>query len=168
MADLRGLQFVQNPEVVQTLTNDFGSMTNEILRQSRFYENHHFEINEDQKQSAFNSFLRQNIERDSKILLLTYILNNDKDDEISSSIALDFSHKIRQYYSGNSDECFIPRILNGYQGSEHLNFEKLETIFEKLDKIKTRVKRELEKAQKSFITNIKLQIQNLKKLENTF
>jgi hypothetical protein len=47
MADLRGLQYHENPEVVQTLTNDFGSMTNEILRQSPFYENHEFQINED-------------------------------------------------------------------------------------------------------------------------
>ena len=42
MADLKGLQFQENQEVIQTLTNDFGSMTNEILRQSRFYENHDF------------------------------------------------------------------------------------------------------------------------------
>ena len=42
MADLGGLQFHEDPEVVQTLTNDFGSMTNEILRQSKFYENHDF------------------------------------------------------------------------------------------------------------------------------
>lgn len=47
MADLRGLQYHENPEVVQTLTNDFGSMTNEILRQSKFYENHNFEINQE-------------------------------------------------------------------------------------------------------------------------
>jgi hypothetical protein len=32
MADLRGLQYFENEEVVATLTNDFGSMTNEILR----------------------------------------------------------------------------------------------------------------------------------------
>ena len=93
---------------------------------------------------------------------MTYVLNNDKDDEISSSIALDFAHKIRQYYSGNSDECFIPTILNHYgdrrDGPESKNFEKLETILSKLNKINKRVKRELEKAQKSFITNIKLQI----------
>jgi hypothetical protein len=94
MADLSGLQFHEDQEVVQTLTNDFGSMTNEILRQSQFYENHDFKINEDQEHSAFNGFLRDNITQSSKVLLLTFI-TNQTDDEVSSSIALDFSHKIR-------------------------------------------------------------------------
>jgi hypothetical protein len=85
-------------------------MTNEILRQSQFYENHDFQLNQDQENSAFNGFLRDSITPSSKILLLTFI-NNDTDDEISSSIALDFSHKIRQYYQGNSDECIIPQII---------------------------------------------------------
>lgn len=42
MADLRGLHFHENQEVVESLTNDFGSMTNEILRHSKYYENHDF------------------------------------------------------------------------------------------------------------------------------
>ena len=95
---------------MQTLTNDFGSMTNEILRQSEFYQNHDFEINEEQENSAFNTFLRENVTTDSKVLLLTYI-SNDHSDETSSSIALDFSHKIRSYYSGNSDECYTPNFI---------------------------------------------------------
>ena len=57
MADLRGLQYHQNQEIVKTLTDDFGSMTNEILRQSQFYENHTFQLNPEQQQSAFNNFL---------------------------------------------------------------------------------------------------------------
>lgn len=44
MADLRGLQCHENQEVVDTLTSDFGSMTNEILRMSEFYENHDFAL----------------------------------------------------------------------------------------------------------------------------
>ena len=42
--------------------------------------------------------------KDSKILLMTFI-SNDMEDDTCSSIALDFSHKIRQYFSGNSDDC---------------------------------------------------------------
>ena len=41
---------------------------------------------------------------------MTFICN-EAEDETSSSIALDFSHKIRQYFSGNSDECQIPNLL---------------------------------------------------------
>lgn len=69
-------------------------MTNEILRQSHFYEHHEFQINEEQANSAFNDFLSKNITKHSKILLLTFV-NNDPRDATSSSIALDFSHKIR-------------------------------------------------------------------------
>jgi hypothetical protein len=41
---------------------------------------------------------------------MTFI-SNDPEDEIISSIALDFLHKIRQYFSGNSDECLITKML---------------------------------------------------------
>lgn len=83
MADLRGLQCHENPEIIDTLTNDFGSMTNEILRQSEFYENHEFQMTEDQEQSTFDQFLKKVITKNSSILLLTFI-NNDEEDEISS------------------------------------------------------------------------------------
>ena len=79
MADLRGLQYFDNEEVIATLTNDFGSMTNEILRQSIYYKDHEFQINEDQKMSSFNQFLRNNIQAQSKIMLLTFI-DNELDD----------------------------------------------------------------------------------------
>lgn len=94
MADLRGLQFSENQEIVDTLTSDFGSMTNEILRQSDFYENHDFALSPEQESSSLNSFLMETISRQSKILLLTYI-SNDPEDDVTSSIALDFSHKIK-------------------------------------------------------------------------
>jgi hypothetical protein len=124
-------------------------MTNEILRQSKFYENHDFKLNDDQENSAFNGFLRDSIKPNSKILLLTFI-NNEVEDEMNSSIALDFSHKIRQYYQGNSDECIIPQIIN-QDDREYLqkNYQKLSLIFSKLRKMKKRVNRELLKAEKS-------------------
>lgn len=151
MADLRGLQFHDNQEIVSTLTNDFGSMTNEILRQSEFYENHQFEINPEQAESAFNRFLRDKITPDSNILLLTFI-SNDQIDETSSSIALDFSHKIRQYFSGNGDECFIPSMIqaspwNPVEVRDH--FSKLAMIFDKSQKMKSRVYKELTKARRT-------------------
>ena len=68
-------------------------MTNEILRQSKFYENHTFQINEEQETSALNQFLRNNISKTSKVLLITFV-SNDPEDEVCSTIALDFSHKI--------------------------------------------------------------------------
>jgi len=42
MGDLEGLSFSEQPEVVQCLADDFGSMTNEILRQSLFYRDYDF------------------------------------------------------------------------------------------------------------------------------
>jgi hypothetical protein len=115
---------------VSTLTNDFGSMTNEILRQSKFYENHEFQLNEEQETSAFNQFLQHHVPPQSKILLLSFV-TNDVEDEASSSIALDFSHKIRQYYSGNSDECMIKQFL--YQEQElDFNIEDTRECFAKI------------------------------------
>lgn len=104
MADLRGLQSTDNQEIVDTLTNDFGSMTNEILRHSPFYSSHSFSLTQLQEASSLNNFLMNTISIDSKILLMTYI-NNSAEDDITNSIALDFSHKIKQYFNGNSDEC---------------------------------------------------------------
>lgn len=56
--------------------------------------------------SSLNSFLMETITKESKILLLTYI-NNSPEDDATNSIALDFSHKIKQYFNGNPDECQI-------------------------------------------------------------
>ena len=39
------------------ISDEFGSLTNEILRQSNFYINHNFITNENQYNSAFNKFL---------------------------------------------------------------------------------------------------------------
>jgi len=44
MADIKGLA---NTEVMHTLTNNFGSMTNEILKLSPFYASHNFSTNEE-------------------------------------------------------------------------------------------------------------------------
>ena len=44
--------------------------------------------------SAFNKFLQDTVTPETSILLLTFV-NNLSEDEVSSSIALDFSHKIK-------------------------------------------------------------------------
>ena len=66
-------------------------------------------------------------------MLLTYI-TNDQEDEISSSIALDFAHKIRSYYSGNSDECYTSTMMLPSDEIPMMqdNFSKLTLIFSKL------------------------------------
>ena len=66
-------------------------------------------------------------------MLLTFI-NNDAEDSVSSQIALDFSHKIRQYFSGQSDECAIKSIIESNRfGFDPVliteNFQKLDQIF---------------------------------------
>jgi len=69
---------------------------------------------------------------------MTYI-SNDINDEVSSSIALDFAHKIKQYFNGNSDECIIPALLNASQwGNLEIkdHFSKLSMIFVKISKMK--------------------------------
>ena len=88
--------------------------------------------------------------KDSQILLLTFI-TNDPEDEVSSGIALDFSHKIKQYFAGCSDECCIPELLakapwNVREVRGH--FEKLQMIFQKISKMKKRMQRELLKVKR--------------------
>jgi len=72
---------------------------------------------------------------------MTYISNNPED-EVSSSIALDFSHKIKQYFNGNSDECNIPNMLMSspwVTSDIKQHFEKLSLIFIKVSKMKKRI-----------------------------
>lgn len=65
-------------------------------------------------------------------MLLTFI-SNESEELVSSQIALDFSHKIRQYFSGQSDECAIKSIID----SNKFNHDPvlLTEIFEKVDQI---------------------------------
>lgn len=58
-------------------------------------------------------------------------VTNDIEDEASSSIALDFSHKIRQYYSGNSDECMIKQFLSHEQELD-FNIEDTKECYSKI------------------------------------
>lgn len=73
-------------------------------------------------------------------MLLTFI-NNEAEDLVSSQIALDFSHKIRQYFSGQSDECVIKNIIdsNKFDYDPVLlteSFEKLDQMFMYLEIVK--------------------------------
>ena len=108
MADIQGLA---KPEVMQTLTNDFGSMTNAILGLSPFYLNHQFCTNEEQEASSLNKFLKTSIHSRSKILLCTMV-----EDHECAEMAIDFTHKIKQYFKGSTDLCQIESILAGQGG----------------------------------------------------
>jgi hypothetical protein len=70
-------------------------MTNAVLKLSPFYANHQFRTNEEQEASSFNNFLQTSIHSRSKILLCTMVENHQ-----SSEMAIDFTHKIKQYYQG--------------------------------------------------------------------
>lgn len=50
-APIAGLQTCKSKRVLRNLTNDFGCMTNEILKLSDFYKAHSFVINQEQKDS---------------------------------------------------------------------------------------------------------------------
>jgi hypothetical protein len=78
-------------------------------------------------------------------MLLTFI-SNESEELVSSQIALDFSHKIRQYFSGQSDECAIKSIIdsNKYNHDPVL----LTEIFEKVDQIFMQVEMVRREAQK--------------------
>ena len=106
MADIKGLA---KAEVMETLTNDFGSMTNAILKLSPFYAKHRFCTKEEQESSSFNNFLKASIHSRSKILLCTMVENHQ-----SSEMAIDFTHKIKQYFKGTTDLCQIDSIISGH------------------------------------------------------
>jgi len=59
-----------HPDIVSSLTGNFASMTNEILKRSPFYANHRFETTNQQETSRFTTFLRTTITKDSQVLLL--------------------------------------------------------------------------------------------------
>ena len=86
-------------------------------------------------------------------MLLTFI-NSETEDLVSSQIALDFSHKIRQYFSGQSDECAIKSIIdsNKFDFDPVLiteSFEKLDQIFMYLEVVKRKSQKLLSKFQNS-------------------
>jgi hypothetical protein len=59
--DLGGIECLNssaNPLLVQSLTLNFGSVTNQILKLSPFYANHDFNPSELQEQSLFNTYLK--------------------------------------------------------------------------------------------------------------
>ena len=76
------------------ISDEFGSLTNEILRQSNFYINHNFITNENQQNSAFNKFLVSTVKKQTQIFLIAYI-SESQDDEICSITTLDFAQRIR-------------------------------------------------------------------------
>lgn len=59
LGDLEGLAFSSHPDIIRCLADDFGSMTNEILRQSLFYQSYEFYLSPAQKQSQLNRLLHQ-------------------------------------------------------------------------------------------------------------
>ena len=54
LANINGLTLSKNKRVLQNLTNDFGSMTNQILKLSEYYADHQFVTNKEQRKSTLN------------------------------------------------------------------------------------------------------------------
>lgn len=107
LGDLEGLAFTAQPDIVRCLADDFGSMTNEILRQSLFYQDYEFYLSPAQKASKLNQLLQATINKQSKVSIFTY-LSPLRRHEHCSLTALDFAHKLRQYFYGSHDFCRIP------------------------------------------------------------
>ena len=97
MADIDGLKKLNAPRTVQNLTNDFGTMTNEILKLSPYYKSHTFVVNEQQRVSALNRFLSNLMSKKVGIQLVT-LINNSWAEHQSQVMAVDFTHKIKQYF----------------------------------------------------------------------
>lgn len=58
LGDLEGLAYTSHPDIIRCLADDFGSMTNEILRQSLFYQDYEFYLSPAQKLSQLNHLFR--------------------------------------------------------------------------------------------------------------
>jgi len=67
LAGIEGLNDSKNSEIIGSLTNNFSSVTNEILKLSPFYSNHPFQVNKHQEASMFHNYLNQTIKGDSRI-----------------------------------------------------------------------------------------------------
>lgn len=76
MADIDGLKKLNAPRTVQNLTNDFGTMTNEILKLSPYYNSHNFVVNEQQRVSALTRLLSNLMTKRVGIQLVTLINNS--------------------------------------------------------------------------------------------
>ena len=155
MADIKGLA---NQDLMKTLTNDFGSMTNAILRLSSYYVNHRFIENYEQQQSSFNRFLYQNVHRGSKILLCTVV-----QDSVCSEMAIDFTHKIKQYFWGQNDDCQIDDMISSTNCKRmKLQFKKLASILAEVDAMVALQKEELRKLRRRKVPCSRQQIIKMK------
>ncbi|CDW84745.1 UNKNOWN [Stylonychia lemnae] len=88
--------------IVQNLTMNFSSVTNEILKLSQYYQNHRFQISEEQESSPFNQYLRQYISQESKVALLCSV-SPKRELQQQTLIALDYCQKIKSYFNGISE-----------------------------------------------------------------
>ena len=103
LAGIENLNKSQNPLLINSLTMNFSSITNEILKLSQFYSNHQFAISEEQDSTAFNQYLKHYISKQSKIILLCCV-STTKESIAQTSVALDYCQKIKCYFNGVSEE----------------------------------------------------------------
>ena len=112
--DLGGIECLTNltnSNLVQTLTLNFGSVTNEILKLSPFYEGHDFQTPEAQELSLFNTYLRAQLNKNSRVAMLCCVSSNKKLTP-QTMIALDYCHKIKCYFNGNTEDEVKAKFLN--------------------------------------------------------
>lgn len=72
-ADISGICEGNKRKVIQNLTYDFGSMTNEVLRLSQYYKDYEFAINETHENMTINRYLQTHMTPHSDVLLVTLI-----------------------------------------------------------------------------------------------
>lgn len=117
--DLGGIECLNsaaNPALVQNLTLNFGSVTNQILKLSPFYANHDFNTSELQETSLFNLFLKSQLTANSRVCLLCCVSSDPKLTP-QTMIALDYCHKIKCYFNGITEEEVKNRLGTAADGS---------------------------------------------------
>ena len=136
LADFSGLQNEEEQRIVDTLTNDFGSVTNEILRASSFYRDKQFIINEGQEASAIYKFMQSLFEQSLSVSVVTHITSDWAE---TQAMAADFAYKLKSYFHGQEDRCIIQDILENC-GADSIKtcrvmVQKLELTLLRLDQL---------------------------------
>ena len=118
--DLADIDNLKDPHLAKKISNDFSSVTNSILSLSPFYKDHQFDQTTASKvgqgeptnlrtgTTSFNLLVRNFLSPESRILMVCCVVENS----IAGSQAVEYCHKIKQYFKGNTNDDDTTEFTN--------------------------------------------------------
>lgn len=159
MADIDNLK---DPALAKKISSDFSSVTNSILSLSSFYKDTNFEQMPSKPTASapnlpghlrtgstdFSLLIKNFLTDESKILLLCCVVENS----IAGSQAVEYCHKIKAYFKGDTTEDDITELsktgdVNTSSFTENANvetvkaFKQLAGLFSEVEKTKAFIDR---------------------------